>query len=85
MRFALGLVFSLIVPGWSVVGWMNLKNAALEFSVSIVASFTILTLAGQILISAHQWHLFALQVALALVCSPSLVMLARRNRPRSAR
>lgn len=83
VRFALGLAFGLLVPGWCVVGWIGLRNAALEFSLTMVASFTILTLAAQVLITVHQWHLFALQVVLTATCPVPLALLARRHRPRA--
>lgn len=79
-RFVLGVAFGLFVPGWSVVGWLHLRNAALEFSLTVATSLALLTVIAQVLVTVHAWHLFALQVATCAVCLPLLAWQARRLR-----
>jgi hypothetical protein len=72
VRFILGVTLGLVVPGWSVVGWLKLDNAALEFALTVGTSLALLTLTAQILVTVHVWHLFGIQVATCLICLPSL-------------
>ena len=77
VRFLLGVTLGLFVPGWSVVGLLKLRNAALELALSVGGSLATLTAAAQILMTVHAWHLSGLEVAMCLVCLPSLVWQSR--------
>jgi uncharacterized membrane protein len=72
-RFVVGLAFGLLIPGWSIIGWLRLNNAALEFALTVGTSLGLLTVVAQILVTAHEWHLFALQVAVCVICLPLLI------------
>jgi uncharacterized membrane protein len=77
VRFVLGLAFGLLVPGWSLIGWLKLRNAALEFAMTVGTSLALLTVVAQVLVTVHEWRLFSLQIVVCLVCLPSLVGQAR--------
>ena len=77
VRFVFGVATGLFVPGWSVVGLLKLKNAALEFSLTVGTSLSLLIVAAQILIMIHTWNLPALEVVTCLLCLPSLVRQSR--------
>jgi len=73
LRFVLGLVFGVVVPGWSIVGLLRLDNAALEIGLSVAVSLALLLVVAQILMTVHLWHLGALEMVMCLACIPSLV------------
>ena len=72
-RLVLGLVFSLFVPGWAVVGPIRLGDAALEIALTMAASLALLMLTAQVLMSFQIWHLVAFEEVTCLLCLPSLV------------
>lgn len=72
IRFVLGLILALVIPGWSVVGLLELDNSALEISLTIAVSLSMLMILAQLLIAFQLWHLVGFQVVMCLVCLPSL-------------
>jgi hypothetical protein len=76
IRFVAGLILGLVIPGWSVVGWVRLKNAALEVSLTMAASLAMIMIAAQVLITINLWHLDGLEIVTCVVCLPSLLGLA---------
>lgn len=80
IRFVLGLVLGLAIPGWSIVGLIHLRDTALEIGLSMAASFAIVMLGAQLLITIHFWHLGAFEVFLCVICLPSLVYQAKWDR-----
>jgi hypothetical protein len=77
IRFALGLVLGLTIPGWSIVGLIHLRDTALEIALSMAASLAIVMMGAQLLITIHFWHLEAFEVFLCVICLPSLVYQAK--------
>jgi hypothetical protein len=73
VRFFLGLILGIFIPGWSVVGLIKLKNAALEVGLTMATSLTILMLCAQLLITAGFWHLALFEDFTCIVCFPSLL------------
>lgn len=80
IRFVLGLVLGLTIPGWSIVGLVHLRDTALEIALSMAASLAIVMMGAQLLITIHFWHLEALEVFLCVICLPSLVYQAKWDR-----
>lgn len=78
-RFVLGLVFGVFIPGWSLVGLLRMKNTPLEIGLTMAASFALILVGAQILITAHFWHLVLFEEFLCLLCLPSLVWQSRRR------
>ena len=86
IRFVSGLVLGLFIPGWSVVGRLRLRNAALELGLAIAASLAILMVAAQLLITLDLWHPVALEELTCLVCLPSLISQSNIDlRPKGSR
>jgi hypothetical protein len=73
VRFVLGLVLGLAIPGWSVVGLIHFRDTALEIALSMAASIAIVMASAQLMITLDLWHLEAYEVFLCLVCLPSLL------------
>jgi hypothetical protein len=73
VRFVLGLILGLVIPGWSVVGLIRLRNAPLEVGLSMAASLAMLTITAQALIALNLWHPIALEEVLCALCLPSLL------------
>jgi hypothetical protein len=82
LRYVLGLILGIIIPGWSIVGLIKLRNAALELSLTIATSLALVMVAAQILITVHLWHPIVLEELTCLVCLPSLLRQSRRRRRR---
>ena len=85
LRFVTGLAMALTVPGWSVVGFLDLRNAPLVIGVTVSVSLSLLMLLAQVIMALHMWHLFGLEVAVGLTCVPLLTWQAsgwRRSRSR---
>jgi hypothetical protein len=72
-RFIFGLIFGLAIPGWSVIGLIKLKNAALEVGLTIATSLSLTMIVAQIMITVSLWHPVALEELVAVVCLPSLL------------
>jgi hypothetical protein len=81
VRFVLGLVLGLVIPGWSTVGLIHFRDTALEIALSMATSFAIVMVGAQVMITLHFWHLEAFEVFLCLACLPSLVYQAKWYRP----
>ncbi len=79
IRFVIGLVLGVAVPGWSIVGLMRLRNSPLEVGLTMALSFSIILVSAQILVTAHLWHLVGFEMALCLACLPSLWKQSRRQ------
>ncbi|MGB7104737.1 MAG: hypothetical protein WBD82_09090 [Acidimicrobiales bacterium] len=82
LRYVLGLILGIVIPGWSIVGLIKLRNAALELSLTIATSLALVMVAAQILITVHLWHPIVLEEFTCLVCLPSLLRQSRRRRRR---
>jgi hypothetical protein len=67
-KFFLGLLFGVFVPGWSIIGYLRLKNAALEIGLSVATSLALIMVSAQIMITLNLWHLVAFEELLAIVC-----------------
>jgi uncharacterized membrane protein len=68
VRFFLGLILGVFVPGWSIIGYLKLKNAGLEISLSIATSLALVMVCAQIMITSHLWHLVAFEEILSIAC-----------------
>ncbi len=77
-----GLLFCLFVPGCSIVGLLRLRDVVLELALSLAVGLAVLTLVAQVVITAHVWHLFAIEVGVTSLCLPSLAWQAVRPPPR---
>lgn len=77
VRFVLGLVLGVAIPGWSIVGLIHFRDTALEVALTMAASFAVVMVGAQILITIHFWHLEAFEIFLCLVCLPSLMYQAK--------
>jgi uncharacterized membrane protein len=77
-----GLAFCLFVPGCSIVGLLRLRDVVLELALSMAVGLAALVIVAQIVITAHVWHLFAIEVGVTLSCLPSLAWQAVRPPPR---
>lgn len=73
VRFTLGLILFIVIPGWSLVGLLRLGNAALELGLTVAVSLALLMVTAQILLAVHAWHLVVLQEVICLICIPSLI------------
>jgi uncharacterized membrane protein len=78
VRFFLGLFFGVFVPGWSIIGYLKLKNAALEIGFSIATSLALIMVCAQIMITLHQWHLVAFEEILCVACLLPLLLQSTR-------
>ena len=82
VRFVLGLAFALLVPGWSVVGLLRLERPALEASLTVATSLSVLLVAAQLLLTLSLWHLEVFAIVLGVLCMPSLLwQFLERTRP----
>jgi len=77
VRFVLGLIFGIAVPGWSIIGLINFKNAALEVGLTFATSLSLIMIFAQIMMTVSLWHPVSLEEILCLICLPSLVWQAR--------
>lgn len=81
VRFALGVLFALLVPGWSIVGHLRLGSVALEFGLTVATSLATLMALAQLMMTAHLWHPVVLEEALAVACAVALWLVARHYHP----
>ena len=72
-RLVLGLAMIVVIPGWSIVGLLRLKDPALEIGLSVAVSLALYTVAAQILMALNAWHLGGLQEAVGVCCVPLLM------------
>lgn len=72
VRFALGLILGLVIPGWSIVGLLRLGNVPLEVSLTLAVSLALLIATAQIMMTFHLWHPITLEELICLACIPSL-------------
>jgi hypothetical protein len=79
VRFVFGLVLGIAIPGWSIVGLLRLRYAALEIGLTMATSFALIMVSAQILITAHLWHLVAFEEFICMLCLPSLLWQSRRQ------
>jgi hypothetical protein len=77
LRFVLGLILGVVIPGWSVVGLLKLNNAALETALTLASSLTLVMVAAQIFITLNFWHPIVLEEVTCLLCAPALVAQSR--------
>jgi hypothetical protein len=73
IRFILGLILGLAIPGWSIVGLLGLDNAPLEIGLTLAVSTSLLIVVAQLLITFHLWHPIVLEEVTCLVCLPPLI------------
>jgi uncharacterized membrane protein len=76
-RFVLGLAFFLVIPGWSVVGLLKLRNVPLEIGLTVASSLALLMTAAQVLMTIHVWRLAGLEMVTCIACLPSLMVQSR--------
>lgn len=76
VRFFLGLLFGVLVPGWSIIGYLKLKNAALEIGLSVATSLALIMVCAQVMITLDLWHLVSFEEILSIAC---LVPLLRQS------
>jgi hypothetical protein len=76
-RFFFGLVFGIVIPGWSIIGLIRLKNAALEVGLTLATSLSLIMIIAQIMITVKLWHPVALLECVCVVCLPSLLWQSR--------
>jgi hypothetical protein len=79
-RFVVVMIFSLTVPGWSVIGFLQIRDVAWLVSLSVATSLALEMVLGEIMLS-WWWHLQILEMLLAAACAASLVWQLRRDRP----
>lgn len=72
-RFVFGLLFALIVPGWSIIGLIRLRDGGLEVGLTLATSLAALMISAQLLMSIGLWHLVGFEVLTCLLCLPSLI------------
>ena len=77
-RFAVSLLFSLTVPGWSVVGFLRIREAAWLVALCVATSLALEIVLGEIVL-AWWWHLQVLEIFVALVCATLLVQQLRQS------
>jgi uncharacterized membrane protein len=78
-----GLAFCVVVPGWSIVGPLRLRDATLEAGLTIASSLCALMVVAQLASTLGGWHLTFLQLLVCGLCLPSLVWQSvARRRPR---
>jgi hypothetical protein len=77
LRFLFGLLLGVAIPGWSIVGLLNLRNVALEISLTIAASLSTILVSAQLLITIHFWQLGLFEAVLCCACLPSLLFQSR--------
>jgi uncharacterized membrane protein len=82
VRFALGLLLGLAIPGWSIVGLLRIRDVALEIGLSVAVSLALLMVAGQIMMTIHFWHPVVLEEVTCVACTPSLYVQSMRLRRR---
>ncbi|HUX05510.1 MAG TPA: hypothetical protein VMV53_11490 [Acidimicrobiales bacterium] len=82
LRFTLGLIVGVVVPGWTVVGPIGLSPVALVLGLSVAVSLATLMLAAQVMMTLGAWHPVALEEVTCMVCLPSLVWQSRHLRTR---
>jgi hypothetical protein len=80
-RLVLGLAMILVIPGWSVIGLLRLKDPALEIGLSVAVSLAFYTVAAQILMALDAWHLVGLEEAVGVLCVPLLMWQVVAPRP----
>lgn len=80
IRFVLGLVFGLTVPGWSIVGFLDLKSPPLEMGLSVAVSLAIIMVAAQLMMTWNLWHPVTLEEVMCVTCGLSLAFQARERR-----
>jgi uncharacterized membrane protein len=76
-RMVTGLILVLIIPGWSIVGLLRLDNGPLEAALTVAVSLAVLTLAAQLLMTIHFWHLHTFQAIVCVVCAWPLAYQSR--------
>jgi len=81
LRFLVGLVFTLVIPGWCLMSYVRVASPALAWSLVVGTSLAILLLASQLALSAHYWHPRAQTELLELLCALCLLDHLRRDRP----
>jgi archaellum biogenesis protein FlaJ (TadC family) len=76
LRFVVALIFGLVVPGWSVVGFLKIRDVALLISLSIATSLSVEMVLGEAML-AWWWHLQIFELILGIVCASLLVLQLR--------
>ena len=80
-RLVLGLAMVLVIPGWSIIGLLRLKDPAMEMGLTVAVSLALYTVAAQILLALNAWHLVALEEAVGVLCVPLLMWQVVAPRP----
>jgi hypothetical protein len=80
-RLVFGLAMIVVIPGWSIIGLLGLKDPALEVGLTVAVSLALYTVAAQILMALDAWHLVALEEAVGVLCVPLLMWQVVAPRP----
>ena len=80
VRFAVGVAFGLLVPGWSLVGFVRLRSLPLELGLTLAASLALVMVLAQLMMTVHLWDPSGLMVWLSAACVVPLTALRRRDR-----
>lgn len=87
IRMLLGLALTLVLPGWAIIGSLQLAQPVLELSLVIAVSLATNMVAAQILMTFDEWHLVAFQEILSFALIPSIAWQCRgafrHDRPRT--
>jgi hypothetical protein len=81
-RPLLSVVFYLAVPGWAVVGWLDLEDEILSWTLAIGLSVAIGILVAEAMLWAHAWNPDAAFGCLAFAATALLAGRAVRVGPR---
>ena len=80
LRYVAALIFGFTVPGWSVVGFLKIRDVALLVSLTLATSLAAELVLGEFLL-ARWWHLQLFEMMLGAACG-YLLTLQLRARPR---
>lgn len=79
------LVFVTVVPGWSLISYVNVRHVSVTWISAVGLSLSICLVFAQMLVLTHWWHPAAGVVALACGSAALLVHHVVRSRPPAVR
>jgi hypothetical protein len=77
LRFFFGLALGVVIPGWSIVGLIKLRSAAIEIGLTLATSLSLIMIAAQLMMTWNLWHPILLEELTCVVCLPSLLLQSR--------
>ena len=57
-----GLLQSLVIPGWSIIGRLRLESVAMEVALTLATSAALVMMLAQLLVTLGWWHLWLAQI-----------------------